>query len=189
MGDIERNYKVKAHKENLQKLILETVAAAGVLAVCLVAPNVLKSMSVLGIIPKHRQKEYVSSSAAKLVKKGLMEFRDGYYQLTVKGGKVITLWELTEYKLRKPETWDKKWRIIIYDIPEKRKGVIRKQIFNVFKQAGFYRLQNSVWVYPYDCEDLIGLLKTELGAGKDVLYIIADEIENDRHLRSNFGLR
>ena len=51
-----------------------------------------------------------------------------------------------------------------------------------------YRLQDSVWVYPYDCEDIIGLLKTDIGVGKDLLYMIADEIENDRHLRENFGL-
>ena len=45
-----------------------------------------------------------------------------------------------------------------------------------------------MWVYPYDCEDIIGLLKTDFGVGKDVLYIIADEIENDRHLRHEFDL-
>ena len=46
-----------------------------------------------------------------------------------------------------------KWRVIIFDIPEKEK--MRLQISYLFKQSGLYRLQDSVWVYPYDCEDII----------------------------------
>ena len=77
--------------------------------------------------------------------------------------------------------------MVIFDIPEKKKKV-RKQVSRLFSQAGLYRLQDSVWVFPYDCEDIIGLLKTELGVGKDILYVIADEIENDKYLRSHFDL-
>ena len=54
---------------------------------------------------------------------------------------------------------------------------------------GFVRLQDSVWVYPYDCEDLIVLLKADFKIGKDVLYMIVDEMEGDTHLRKEFGLR
>ncbi|KKT16273.1 MAG: Transcriptional regulator, PaaX family, partial [Parcubacteria group bacterium GW2011_GWB1_43_6] len=110
-----------------------------------------------------------------------------YYQLTKEGEKVLRKWELADYSLRRPKKWDGKWRMIIFDIPEKKRGV-RKQITMLFNQAGFYRLQDSVWVYPYDCEDVIGLLKTDFGIGKDLLYVIANEIENDRHLRHEFGL-
>jgi len=31
-------------------------------------------------------------------------------------------------------------------------------------------------------------LKTDIGIGKDLLYMIVDEIENDKHLREYFGL-
>ena len=58
----------------------------------------------------------------------------------------------------------------------------------LFKQAGIRRLQDSVWVYPYDCEDIITLLKTDFGVGKYLLYMIVDELENDKHLREDFGL-
>lgn len=53
---------------------------------------------------------------------------------------------------------------------------------------GFVRLQDSVWVYPYDCEDLITLLKADLKVGKDVLYVVADRIEYDQPLRTLFDL-
>lgn len=57
------------------------------------------------------------------------------------------------------------------------------------RDIGFVRLQDSVWVYPYDCEDFIALLKAELKVGKDVLYAIVDTIEFDKHIRRHFGLR
>jgi hypothetical protein len=44
-----------------------------------------------------------------------------------------------------------------------------------------------VWVYPYDCEDLITLLKADFKIGKDLLYVITESIENDKWLRQSFG--
>ncbi|OHA91271.1 MAG: hypothetical protein A2758_02285 [Candidatus Zambryskibacteria bacterium RIFCSPHIGHO2_01_FULL_49_18] len=188
MGNLENKNKKKRRKENLQKMILASVAAAGVLSIALLAPNVLQAMNKLGIFPNPRRKEYISSSGSKLLKRGLLKFEDGHYQLTNQGGKFLRRWELVDFKLKKPKRWDRKWRLIIYDIAERGKGKIRRQIFELFKIAGFYRLQNSIWVYPYDCEDVIGLLKTDFGVGKEILYIIADEIENDRYLRQYFEL-
>ena len=56
------------------------------------------------------------------------------------------------------------------------------------REIGFVRLQDSVWVYPYDCEDFIALLKAELKIGRDVLYAIVDTIEHDKNLRQHFNL-
>ena len=53
---------------------------------------------------------------------------------------------------------------------------------------GFLRLKDSVWVYPYDCEDLVTLMKADFKIGKDILYIIAETIENDSWLKKEFGL-
>ncbi len=187
MGKLEEISKKRVKREHLQKIVLGTIQMAGVLSIGLVAPNVLKAMDKLGLLPKARQKEYISSSASKLAKRGLLKFENGHYQLTKEGERTLRTWEIADYKFAKPNKWDRKWRLIIFDIPEKKRKV-RKQICALFNQAGLYRLQDSVWVYPYDCEDIIGLLKTDFGVGKDVLYIIADEIENDRHLRQEFDL-
>lgn len=187
MNKIEDKGRKRRRKENMQSIILGTVATAGILSIGLVAPNVISAMSKLGIFPNPRRKEYVSSSAAKLTKRGLLKFKDGYYQLTPEGEKTLRRWELSNYRLRKPRRWDKQWRIIIYDISEK-KAIVRKQVAKLFTQAGFYHLQDSVWIYPYDCEDIIGLLKTDFGVGREILYVIATEVENDRHLRNHFDL-
>jgi len=187
VGKLEEQNRKRVRKENLQRVILGSVAIVGVLSVGLLAPNVIVTMNKLGILPNPRRKEYISSSASKLTKRGLLKFRDGYYQLTKEGEKLLRRWELANYSLKRPKRWDGKWRMVIFDIPEKKKRV-RMQVLSLFHQAGFYRLQDSVWVYPYDCEDIIGLLKTDFGVGREMLYVIANEIENDKHLRSEFGL-
>lgn len=188
MSQLEERSKKRGRRKNLQKVILAAVGGMGILAVGLLAPNVIGVLGKLGIIHNRRQKEYISSSASKMVKKGLMKFNGKYYELTVEGRRKLRKFELNAYKLPTQKKWDKKWRLIIYDISEKRKGKIRRQIFDLFRNAGLYPLQDSMWVFPYDCEDVITLLKTEFGVGKEILYIIAEEIENDKYIRQFFKL-
>lgn len=174
-------------KGEIQKLILGTVKVAGILSVGLIAPQVVGAMYKLGIITNKRQEEIVRSSASKMVKKGLLKYNGKFYELTLEGQGKLRQWELYDYQFIKPKKWDKKWRVIISDISEKKKRT-RDKIREFFLASGLYRLQNSVWVYPYDCEDIIALLKTEFGVGREILYMIVDEIENDKHLREEFSL-
>jgi len=53
----------------------------------------------------------------------------------------------------KERRWDHFWRIIMFDIPERRKK--RRTFQYALKSAGFFRLQNSVYVTPYDMKDEI----------------------------------
>lgn len=187
MGILEESNKRRVRKGEIQKLVLNVVKTAGLLSVALVAPNVIGAMGKLGFISIKRQREVINSSASRLAKKGLLKFNGKYYEPTPEGEKKLKQLELSDYKLKKPKKWDKKWRVVIFDIPEKKKK-LREQMRNLFIKMEFYRLQDSVWVYPYDCEDFIGLLKTNYGLGEDILYLIVDEIENDKHLREEFGL-
>lgn len=188
MGKLEEENRRRSRKGEIQKITLEVVKTAGILSVGLVAPNVIRAMYKLGIISNKRQEEIVKSSASKLVKKGFLRFNGKFYELTEKGGERLNQLELEDYKLPKPKKWDKKWRVIIFDIPEKKKKT-RHHIRTILTKIGFSRLQDSVWVYPYDCEDFIGLLKSEFGVGKDILYLIVEEIENDKNLRQEFSLK
>ncbi|KKT96494.1 MAG: Transcriptional regulator, PaaX family [Parcubacteria group bacterium GW2011_GWA2_45_15] len=187
MGKIEEKSRKKDNREHLQKLILQIVADVGMLGVSLVAPNVAKAMYKLGLVPKRRQGEYISSSASKLVKRGLLFYDGRKYCMTSRGEDKLRHWQFADFKLGRPKRWDRKWRVIIFDIPETKRK-IRDQVRSLFRLAGFYLLQDSVWVYPYDCEDVLTLLKSDLGVGKNVLYLIVDELENDKHLREFFDL-
>lgn len=187
MGNLEKKSRKRARRKNLQEVILNTVATAGVLGIGMLAPNVLTALAKLGALPIKRQKEYVSSSASKMVKKGFLKYNGKFYELTPLGEERLRIWEFSHFRFNKPKKWDRKWRVIIFDIPDKKRRV-RDQIRSLFKSAGLYLLQESVWVYPYDCEDVIALLKTEFGVGRDLLYLIVEELENDRYLRNEFDL-
>ena len=187
MGKLEEESRRVARRTKVQEAILLTLASGGRLGSELIVGQVFESL--LGIdypFPKRRD-DIVRSAASRLRRKGLVKFEDGHYSLAVSGKKLLDRWQRTDFKLVKPKKWDKKWRIIIFDIPERKKRV-RDEIRNILTNAGFERLQDSVWVYPYDCEDIIGLLKTDYGVGLEMLYIIADQIENDKYLRMDFDL-
>ena len=192
MGQIEKKARERVKRKNVGEIILRTVATAGLLSMVLVAPNALKTMDKLGLLPHKRQKEVIRRAQRRLVAQGLLARNArGLVRLTAHGEEELEYLERNNFeKWRRehlPNRWDKKWRILIFDITEERR-MIRDYIRNKLESIGFRRVQDSVFVFPYDCEDLIALLKADFKVGRDLLYIIADEIENDRWLRECFGL-
>ncbi len=153
------------------------------------APNVIGAMAKLGILPRRREQEYIKNSKNKLAKAGLLYRNNkGMIRLTKEGENKLRHFELNDFRLKIPRKWDKKWRLLIFDIPEYRKS-LREKLRKTLLSIGFKRLQDSVWIYPYDCEDLITLLKADFRVGKDLMYLIVDKVEYDRSLINYFGLR
>lgn len=187
MGILEDRSRRRAKKNELKRIILETVKVAGLIGIFVVAPNVVGAMAKVGLILSRRQREVIERSRDRMVRQGLLRREGRYLRLTARGDQVLRTLLLRDYRSSKPPRWDGKWRIIIFDIPEYRVG-LRKKVRSTLVGIGFARLQDSVWVYPYDCEDLVTLLKADFKVGKDILYLIVDTIENDRELRRYFDL-
>jgi len=120
----------------------------------------------------------------RLAEKGLLHIGTDGIRLTEKGERYL---QRSTLVVRRPARWDRKWRIVIFDIPERRR-VMRALLRQKLISIGFVRLQDSVWVYPYDCEELLTLLKTDYRLGKEVLYIIADKIEQVSKVKKHFGI-
>jgi CRISPR-associated endonuclease Cas2 len=187
MGKLESESRRRSRRNQLQKVILRTVQVAGLLALAVAAPKVITGMKQLGMLPSGRQSEVIKSATKRMVETGLLEWQGGALRLTKKGEEALRILELKEYKIPRPRRWDKKWRVLIFDIPEKRKN-LREHVRRILSMLGFERLQDSVWVYPYDCEEIIQLLKVDFQIGNDLLYMIVDQIERDIHLKSHFKL-
>ena len=79
-------------------------------------------------------------------------------ELTEKGKRKVKEIQLEDMRTEKPDIWDKKWRIIIFDIPEKYKRRARDALREKLQKMKFYPLQKSVWVCPYSCEKEIQFL-------------------------------
>ena len=140
---------------------------------------------------KYNLSYYTKHRIAALEQKGLITFlkRDGkkFIRLTEKGERELLKYRLKEPRHRFFSRWDGKWRIIIFDIKEVRRSA-RDRLRWELKGFGFRRLQNSVWVNPYPCEDFTILLKADLKLGRDVLYLEVEKIEGEKYLREMFNL-
>ncbi|MBU1159609.1 MAG: hypothetical protein ABIJ28_03635 [Patescibacteria group bacterium] len=107
--------------------------------------------------------------------------------LTDKGKQKALTYNIDEMKIKKPKQWDNKWRMVLFDIPEKIKG-IREAIREHLKNLGFYEFQKSVFVHPYDCKNEIEYIIEFYNIRKFVRFIIADSLDNELHLKHHFDL-
>lgn len=76
-------------------------------------------------------------------------------------GRSKALW--TKMKLVN-EKWDGKWRIVMWDIPEKRRNA-RDLLRHQLKQLGFQKVQNSVWASKKNCTNLLHEYIRKVGIG------------------------
>jgi len=193
MGNLENEVKRTIRKTKIQRAILNSIFTAGALSVALLAPNAMRIIKMFDNdrARKNNPKYLINKTARRLQEKGLLVLENTnkgtFLRLTPLGEKYIDTLDRHDFKIKKPKRWDGKWRIITFDIREKQK-LLRNKVRLTLSRIGFIRLQNSVWVYPYDCEDLITLLKADFRIGRDMLYVIADKIEYDTPLRKRFGL-
>ena len=192
MSRQEKEVRKRKQKENIEEIILSLVSIAGLLTFAVVAPNAVQILDKLGVLKKlSSRKSSVTRTRSRLIQEGLVTIevtnKGKFLRITEKGKKRLDHWRLSKYKFHIPKKWDKKYRVVIFDVKEGRKST-RDKIRRTLQNVGFYRLQDSVWVLPYDCEDFVALLKADSKIGKDVQYMIVDSIENDRALRDFFAL-
>lgn len=117
------------------------------------------------------------------------ERTDGSVELTLtdKGKNKVLVFDPDSFKIATPKKWDGKWRVIVFDIPEKRRGV-RDTLRCHLRQLEFHELQKSVFIHPYPCDDIFDFLVEFHNIRKHVRFIIADDLDNSLHLKDMFGL-
>jgi len=107
--------------------------------------------------------------------------------LTDKGKLKALECKLEEMEIEIPSRWDKKWRIVIFDIPEKKR--YQREIFrDKLKKLGFLKIQKSVFIFPYPCEDEINFLVEVLKIRRYVRIVLAKNITNQEELLLKFNL-
>lgn len=182
---MERKVKDKMRRTELQRAVLSVAQSVADLTAEMLTGNIYKMYKLADYNARRRKYRSILAARERLVKHGLLRRNGKFLELTAKGERKLREWEHCNYKLPRPEVWDGRWRILIFDIPEKRRW-LRDRIRDTLQAIGFKRLQRSVWVYPFDCEDFITLLKADFKIGKDLLYLVVEGLENDAHLRDYF---
>lgn len=120
----------------------------------------------------------------------LREAADGstIVELTEKGKTRFYQYRLEEIPVTfSKKEWDRKWRIVVFDVPEKERG--KRDSFRAFlNRLKFYQLQESVYLTPYPCEGEMEYLREYYGLGKKVQVLVTAGLEDDGAYRAYFGL-
>jgi CRISPR/Cas system-associated endoribonuclease Cas2 len=192
MGVLEKEAKKSRRLQAFQRGLLAAVVVGGVILVAASIPNAARLLRYMpGYKKGARFNHQAKTALGRLVAKGLITFEERkgkrYARVTEAGEQMLEIESLRKENAKKPKRWDGQWRVVLFDIPERRRGV-RNRLRLFMQEYGFVRLQDSVWIYPYDCEDLIALAKANFRIGFDVLYMIVERLERDAQLRIHFGL-
>ena len=101
-----------------------------------------------------------SCNTEKVVKNG-----EVYLRLTSKGSDKIKQ-DIPLFKYSN-QRWDGYWRLVIFDIPEKRK-VLRDVLRRKLVSLGLGRWQKSVYITPFNLEEEINQFLTHLAVDQHV---------------------
>jgi CRISPR-associated endonuclease Cas2 len=178
---------------SISKDILISIGILGFVTVAAVAGNAVQLLKYTGLTKRSKIKTYeINKNIKRLIERCLIVIKeDGthkFLEITPKGRKLLLKYELEGLTQEKPPKWDRKYRVVIFDILETRKKA-RDELRRVIRGFGFICLQNSVWIYPYHCQEIIELLKKYLELKGEVIYMTVDSIEDDEWLKENFKLK
>jgi DNA-binding transcriptional regulator PaaX len=178
----------------MKNLLLRSLATVGVISVALIAPKMTRLLKKLDRPAKNRAQLYrrITQGLKRLEQDGLITLTGEYakhrVKITEKGRAIIEKIEFGEYVIPEPAFWDGKWRVLIFDISERRRRS-RVQLKRLLDGAGFVRVQDSVWVHPYPCDEFVSLVRAHLKSGVGEMRIfVAEALESDKDLRGHFNL-
>ncbi len=192
MGIRKYKYYFKKPKSEIVKDVLYWLLVSGAVCISATSPyflvNLVKNIKKFKKYPPRK----LSSTFYQLKKQGYVRIvkrkNQFYVHLTPEGKKKAGWFQINDLKIKKPKKWDGKWRIVIFDISQLKK-FLRELFRGKLKELGFYPLQKSVWVCPYDCQAEIELLREFFGLSVDeVRLVVAEKIENEKDLKRIFKL-
>lgn len=150
---------------------------------------------VLALLRKEWKKvdqRSVKRSIRRLSEQKLVEEKrlsDGSFRLvlTKEGRKQARRLDLFGQSIRfkKPKRWDGKWRVIMFDIPEKSR-VFRDILRSHLYELKFHKLQQSVFISPYPYEKALAELVDLYGADEHVRIMTVSWIDNEDKLKRRF---
>lgn len=107
-------------------------------------------------------------------------------RLTPKAKKRYERIVLDSLTITQPEIWDKKWRIIMYDIPQKQ-ATSRQAFGRKLREIGCHQLQKSVWITPFPCLETIEAISAHYDIADNVSYFDTSSINNQSIVVDRFN--
>src|SRR3989338_9185312 len=130
--NLEENARKHRRSANFQRAVLEVVAAAGIVAVSAVAFPLVVAIGRIAKQSGYRVRYRAKTAAGRLAQKGLVRFveRNGkkHLEITEAGRRTIALEHArTSAPARVKRRWDKRYRLVMFDIPQHRRSTRRSE--------------------------------------------------------------
>lgn len=130
-----------------------------------------------GVLPPDYKSTNFANAVSRILRTGYIEkiIKNGepYLRLTSKGQKALVR-DFPIFSFRKKK-WDRLWRIVFYDIPEKQRTT-RENLEAKLKELGFGMIQESVYISPFDiAEDLREFILAQ-GLGDKVFVSVSKQL-------------
>lgn len=180
-------------KNKISKDLLRYIALGGLVTLAMLSP--VGGPKIAKVLLKHLlyKLKQIKSSAYYLKKRGLIEFikedaNNIVVKITDNGKKYLKTFDIDNMILNKPEYWDKKWRLVVFDVPEDHKNA-REALRRKLKDLNFIRFQDSVWITPYPCDDEIRFLREIFNVPFNVdVFVVEDLRHHEIRLKKYFKL-
>ena len=107
-------------------------------------------------------------------------------KITHRGKQKLLRYKVDEMTLDE-SNWDGKWRLIIYDVAKAKRA--NSEMFRIMlNKLRFLKLQRSVYLTPFKCEDEIEYLRLLFEIGNEVQILKVGSLENEVAYRRYFGI-
>ena len=188
----EKSLRSNDSRRELTRDILKGLALGGLITASLALPCLPQIFSLLGI-SNSKDRYRIRRAIEALENKKLINIyeKDGeqVVEITEKGEKRVLRYKFDEMKIERPKKWDKYWRVIAFDIPEKYKRE-RDALTRKLKEMEFYPLQKSVFICPFECKNEFDFIGEVFSIRKFLRYFVAKEINTDdeKYLEKYYNL-
>ncbi|MBI2630633.1 hypothetical protein HYW73_00220 [Candidatus Nomurabacteria bacterium] len=178
-------------KAKIANIVLCALAVASIPVLVLGAGAMGNAVQIFRGSKKYSKKQ-ISSAVYSIKRQKLIEYvcdSNGKttVKITKKGETRLRAFAIDLMEIKKPNKWDGKWRLVMFDIPMRfTKG--REALRYHLKELGFYQFQKSAWIYPYPCEDEIIFIADFFGVGKCIEILTVESILRDEHLKKHFRI-
>lgn len=172
---------------NTEKILYYIFVSGGLIAASIIAPQLPFNLLKAYLKNRKFQKNRFNRDLGRLNERGDVSISGDSIKITKKGQTRLLKYRLEDITIDKPSFWDKKWRLVIFDIPDhskKKSNFLRNKLYDL----GFLQYQKSVFIYPYPCHDQIDFIKEVFEVSSYVKLIIAIGIDDEEYFKRKFNL-
>ncbi len=184
-------YEDDSFKATATKFALMAIALGGIAFAGALAPNIFRPFRKYGCSRRYSNKQ-IGNAVYNLRRQKLIEIvrkRNNRTQikLTKKGKTRFRESSIESLSIPKPQKWDRRWRVVIFDIPVRLNNA-RHALREKIRELGFLQLQKSVWIHPYPCEDEILLIAGIFKVAPFVELLLVERLLHENRIRKFFNL-